>query len=684
MANTQHLKQSSKFKLPKNKEEIGFPFEELRKNDYPVLSKALVKKGSLKLLSGDNSGLEFFDMALKIDSSNPRTYIDQSLSLFDYGSIEGNEQALTLGSKRLKIATTLDPQSFEAWNLWGNTLYLLGLRKNEPSYFANACKKYKQAITLIETQSPNLLAELYWDYGNVWTQLAEISGEAMDFHAAIQAYEKALTFETKLPAEFWMNSAQVYFKLGNKTNDTRLFIQSINSYKNAIALHLSFQEGWASLAATLHKLYTYTHDEDHFSQANECYSTAIQLSDSKPQEVYFKWGLLLLESGTVFQDVSKLRSCIKKCHQAQNCGPDNPYVIGMWAEALALVGVLTDKLDLLNEAQNKINSLVDQAEDPETLYSQGRVLTALGTYYKDSDYYYQATERFQEGLSLDRTHHKLWNAIGNSTLSAALIDQDEQSYERACHFFERALRLNINSTYHCHYAICLSKYGDFLQDQKMLETSIHHFEQALGMQQNAVYLHAHWVFHYACTLALLGGFIESDSHYIKALDLLNHLLMVNPEFPGIQHNLAIVYSHYAELISEPDLYYKAIHHYRIAYQKEKENDQTLLDWALTLLNLGDLLENDTESDQLFREAEYKMIQAAKLGNIHAYYSLACLYSFLGDLQNSLRFLEKSKVYESLPPIDELLEDDWLENVRETEGFHVLLAELESHAKDQGD
>ena len=82
MANTQHLKQSSKFKLPKNKEEIGFPFEELRKNDYPVLSKALVKKGSLKLLSGDNSGLEFFDMALKIDSSNPRTYIDQSLSLF--------------------------------------------------------------------------------------------------------------------------------------------------------------------------------------------------------------------------------------------------------------------------------------------------------------------------------------------------------------------------------------------------------------------------------------------------------------------------------------------------------------------------------------------------------------------------------------------------------------------------
>src|SRR5690606_35496032 len=102
-----------------------------------------------------------------------------------------------------------------------------------------------------------------------------------------------------------------------------------------------------------------------------------------------------------------------------------------------------------------------------------------------------------------------------------------------------------------------------------------------------------------------------------------------------------------------------------------------LDWALTLLNLGDLIENEGASDELYREAEHKMIEAAKLGNTHAYYALSCLYSVIGDLDNSLRLLEKANTFEALPPIDELLEDDWLENLRETEGFRIFLESLES-------
>jgi len=681
MAKTHHLKHPTNFDAPVDeKEALGQPIDELKKQDYSALSAALVRKGEFRLLIGDKSGLEFFEMALKLDPSNPRLYIDQGLALFEYGSHDGHEKELALASKRFKTATTLEPTSFEAWHLWGNTLYFLGKKKEEPSYFSHACKKYEKAIALSEGQSADILSDLYWDYGDLWAKLAEISEEATDFHVAIQAYDKAISFQDDLPAEFWLNFAQVYFTLGNKTNDLRLFVKAINCYKNAISINISSSEGWFKLAKALHTLYSYTHDEDHFSQANECYSTASQLA-GKNKEIYMDWARLLLESGFALRDVNKLRASVEKCQKAHRCEKNNPYISAIWAEALAFIGVLTDQLELIHDAQNKTDPLVEKFEDPEILYSHGMVLSALGLYYKDSDYYYQATEFFQEGLSLNRAHHKLWYAMGSSTFAAAALDHDDKSYERACRFFERALHLKVSSTYHCHYAICLSKYGDFIHDQKTLELSLYHFEQALNMQKNAAYLHPDWIFHFAIALDYVAEFTENDSQYVRALDLLNHILMVKPEFPRIHYQLAIVYSHYAELTNEVEIFHRAIHHFRIAHQKEKENDQVILDWALTLVNLGDLLENHVESDQYFREAEYKMIQAAKLGNVHAYYSLACLYSLLGELPGALRFLHKAKVFDGLPPIEEILEDEWLENIRETEEFNSFLAEIQSNIQE---
>ena len=87
MAKMQHLKHTSNFEIPQEKnEELGQPIEDLKKKDYTVLSSSLVRKGEFRLLQGDKSGLEFFNMALKLTPSNYQLYIDQGLALFEYGS----------------------------------------------------------------------------------------------------------------------------------------------------------------------------------------------------------------------------------------------------------------------------------------------------------------------------------------------------------------------------------------------------------------------------------------------------------------------------------------------------------------------------------------------------------------------------------------------------------------------
>ncbi|QVL56727.1 MAG: hypothetical protein KFB93_04910 [Simkaniaceae bacterium] len=680
MAKTQHLKHPSNFELPSHEEaSLGKPIEELKGKDYSALSQSLLQKGEFRLLHGDKGGIEYFDMAVKLDPQNPQLFMEQGLALFEYGSTEENEEGLTLASKRFKVATTLDPYSFQAWHLWGNTLYFLGKRRNEPSYFTNALKKYEKAIELSEGQTPDVLADLYWDFGDIWSKLAEKSGEITDYHYAIKAYEKASSLQDDLAPEFWINFGNIYSIMGKKTNDTRLLIKAINCYKNAVSIKISFSEGWFLLAIAMKTLYSYTHDEDHFSQANECFSTTLQLSKNN-SKAYLEWARLLLESGAIFKDTKKIRACIDKCFKAHRCDKKNSYVVAVWVEALALLGSYTEQLEIIHEALGKIEPLIEQDENTETFYAYGMCFYALGTYYKDIDYYYQALEQFQEGLSINRTHYRLWYAMASSSFAAALLDHDEKSYDRSLHFFEQALNLEKTSLCHSHYAMCLLKYGEICHEQQPIELSVYHFEEALNLQKNAAYLHTDWIFYYASALDQLAGFLENDSRYVKAIDLLNHILMFKPEFPHIHFQLALTYSHYAELVSEPDLFQRAIHHYRIAHQKEKENDQIILDWALTLVNLGDLLESDIESDQYLREAEYKMIQAAKLGNTHAYYALSCLYSVIGDLDNSLRFLEKAKAFDALPTIEEMFEDDWLENLRGSEGFQAFVAELESNIK----
>jgi len=651
------------------------------RGDYPVLSSALLKKGEDCLLSGDPSGLYFFDMALKLDPTNADLFYNQGLALFEYGSEEGNEKELTLASKRFKRATSLNPHHFQSWHAWGNTLYFLGKRKKEPSYFLHARKKYEKALSLVTDQAADELADLEWDIGDLWMELAKQSGEATDLYLALKAYEKATAHLDDFPAEFWMNFGDVHFCLGQKTNDLRLYVKAINCYKNSISIAISSPDGWIRLADTLKEIYTYTHDEDHFSQANECYSSAAQLSpyDAK---LWTKWADLLLESGIQFQDTKKLSAAIEKCHRGKQCCRKSTDLICIWAQALAFLGMHTEKLELLHQAQSKLDALFESFDPtPNMYYAYGMSMMAFAAYFHDIDYHYQAIERFQEGLSLNRSHHGLWFGMGKANIAAGLLDADEKNFERGCRFFERALNLKITSSYHYEYGFCLLNYAQLMHDEKAAATAVQEFEKAISMQKNVAYQHPNWLFHYAISLDFLADFQENDALYAKSLDLLNHILMSKPDFPNIHAQLALTFSHYAELVSEPEIFDRAFHHYRIAHLNDKENDQIILDWGVTLMNLADLLENHVDSDQHLREAEYKFIQAARLGNAHAYYSLACLYALMGNADRSFYFLEKAYHFDALPPLEELLEDEWLETIRESSAFHHLIEKIETHIQE---
>lgn len=641
------------------------------------VGESFFKQGELRLLHGDISGIQFFDLALQLDSTNYRLYYNQGLSLLEFSSHRGNEKTLLLASKRFKSAVKLQPSFFEGWHAFGNALFLLGKTTEEHHYFLEAQKKYKKALSICKGQADDILADLYHSFGSVCQKIAERSKEPSDFIEAIEAYEKALSYQEIQTTDFWHEYGFANLHLASRLNDLRYFNQGIFCFKNGVSLSISSFDSWHHLANALKTLYNFTHDEDHYTQANECYATAAHLN-SKDVNLWTNWATLLKDSGILIKDVKRLYAAVEKCHKA-HCAQDlHIPSLCIWIEALSYLGLLTDKVSLIHDAHNKVIMLAQEQTSPDILHAYGINLFCFGKYYNDLDYYYQAIEKFQEGLSLDRTLHKLWHSLAYSYTRAALIDEDETDcFDKAHRFYQKAIALQGNSLYYYNYGYSLYKFGELHQNEQALKIASEYFEMALYLQKDAVYLHPDWLFYYGLTLDQLAGFNDDIQLYTQSLELLNHVLIIDPEHPKVHYNLALVYTHYAEISSEALAYQKALYHYKLAFKKEEENDQLILDWAISLASYGDFVENMQDKLYFLKEAEFKMMQSAKLGNIHAYYHLACIYSLLNEPVKSLYFLKKAEIFDALPTVDELFEDDWLENLRKTEFFQDFLSYLET-------
>lgn len=634
-------------------------------------------QGEMALLKGDlNRGLECFDAALKLDSANSKLYYTQGLSLFEFGGGEGREKALLLASKKFKAATTLNPNDFNAWMAWGSLLSTLGSSSEEHHYFQDAKEKLSKAIALSADQGRDTLSELYWDCSVVYTRLAEHSEEALDWHQAIEAFQTAHSFEEKLPAEFWKDFGHACLKFASQINDVRFYVKAINCLKNAVSIESSSFDGWCLLGEALQKLYMHTHDEDHFSQANDCFSTASQIQP-QDEELWLNWARFLCDSAKRIADVKRLRLCIEKCHRAFALNPNEPLIQAVWGEALSLLGNYTDRLDLIYDAQNKISQALEtENNEPDIWYSYGICMQAFGHYFDDCDYYYQAIEKFQEGLSIDRTCHRHWHAIGWTYSLLGDLEGNLETLELSLRFYQKAIDLHSSTYYIFDYAAALSKLGEMTHEQRWLEEAVAQFERLLNLQKNAIYLHPDWLFQYACTLDALGDFYEEEFYYLRAIEIFSHVLMIDPDFTLVHHRQALALSHLGELTSEIDNFYRAAHHFRLAMKNDDENDTVLVDWATTLINIAGHSHDSSESDQFYRDAEHKFQIAMRLGNLQTYYHLACLYSLTGQCEKGMHCMEKAREYDALPPIDEMLQDEWLDNLRSTADFQEFLTQLD--------
>ena len=557
----------------------------------------------------------------------------------------------------------------------GDSLYTLNRLTGDHHFAIDAKTQYLLAISCKDQATPESLSNVYWSYGKINMILARKSGEISDLSISLTAHKNAFNLNENLGPSFWSSYSSCALSLGSNINDSKLYLEAISHQNKAIAKESSNWKHWFQLARCISKLFFSSSDEDHFLQANEAFITAAKLNPTE-DSFYLSWAKLLFVSGKRTKEVKRFYSAVEKCSFAQTLNDQNPKTYSIWSIALSEIGSIKEVLSILYDSENKAHEGFKYSSNSTDLYfAKGYSLLAQAKYFDDADFYHQAIEKFQEGLSIDRTCHKLWYHLGYTYSVLAKIEFDPSYYERAIKFFTRAIHLNMQSSYLFAYARTLLELSEIQNDEENLENAITHFQQAISLNKNAIFIQTESLFHYAKALDLYGDYKNEKTFYAQSIDVLKKILLVDPSFPNIHHKLGLVYDHLGELLDDKSILEKALIHFKIAEKTSFEDPSLYADHGLTKIHLAEISLSSEERYSLYKEAEYKLTQSAKLGHTESYYHLATLYSLSCEYEKSIFFLNKCINYDSLPQLDDLLEDEWLENLRHTEIFQSFLHHL---------
>jgi tetratricopeptide (TPR) repeat protein len=647
-------------------------------NERDLLAMLFTAQGERLLNDGAPNAFNNFEIASKISPKSKAILYRKAMA---YATQKENIGCLNAACTAFQEVVTLEPNFFDAWVSWGNTLVRLGIF-GETNYFQEAHQKFLKAEACAAAINQAKLAETYWHWGVCWHFHGQQSGEACDFYMALEKYAQAaeLGFNS---VDFWNDYGDAVVELAGLIGRKELLFEAVDIYKDAIRIDPNRYQSWFNLGCCFQRIFEYNHDEDFFTFANDSFARAEDL-DEKAFELWLNWGQLFVDFGKCKHDIEHLQVSFEKFAKADACEPNHSVVLRHWGEALMLYGSYTEKGEVLREAEAKIvRSIEIHPEHPDSWYLYGCCLNELGRYFIEETFFVKAIEKYRYGISLDKNNPLFFYGMSLAYLSIGELSADSDMIEQAIQCYPRVLELG-GQTYPQFWndwGVALMKLAELTNDQKSVEAAIEKFECAINQhaQSNSkVACEVEWLYNYGCALDFLGDFTQNSSDYEKAVHVLAKALEQDPSYVHSRYNLALALSHLGELNDDIECFYKSIELFELLLADDAEDEMAWNHWGLTLLHLAQLIMDSLHPEQglqLYEEAERKLTHAVALGCTEAFYNLACLHALRANYAVAMHYIERAEVSGALPGVEDLMHDEWLVGLRDTQNFQSFIALL---------
>lgn len=653
--------------------------------DRELLAGIFKELARKQLRERDLTFFETMELAGKAAPDSFRNYLEISEIFAEFHL---SPKCQSLSAKALEKSLELNPIQPMIWCKWGEALLNLGQLTAEESYYYTAQEKILKALSFKRELCAEKRAYILWQLGRCYFLQGTVSGEALDLKKAIELYNTVSNvFHDN--GKFWNDLGEALFDLTLLIGSDLGFFEVALIFVKAVSYSPDLFDASYNLAHCYHKLYESNHLEEYLTLALERYERASEL-DPESLRLWKSWGSLLLHSGSYRSDIKHLEECNEKFQKADEIDHYNVEILSKWAEAQMLAGAMLDQHELLRESETKIIQCLELDSDNADLWAlYGSCLYELGRYFADEGLYMQALEKLHYGITVDRLNSRLWYGLALTCSALGEIKGDASWFEKSSNYFTRVLEFGgqITPQFWNDWGYALFKHAECEEDPDKAEQAIEKFERAIGQQEDSfdnLLVNIDWLYNYGCALEFLGRVLQDSTLYEKAVQVYSQVLDSDPEYGDAQFQLASGLLGLGELVGDYEVLQKAGACFEHLLTEDNEDEQAWNDWGLVLLNLAELTADPSHlevSMRYFREAEEKFHHAIALGNTGSYYNLACLNSMIGNYNASLYYIERAEHYGVLPLIEELMNDDWLEGVRQTEGFKNFLSQLSRNYQD---
>lgn len=653
-------------------------------SERSLLGRLFAEQGKRWLLMGNIKGLELFDRAITVAPNEASLFHELAAA---YGMQKHHPRCLSLAVSAAEKATQLQPTSISFWIHYGELLTQLGSILEEEQHLQQAIEKFKQANFLLKSspEANGLLMDLYWKWGRAHFYLGGLSGEAQDFHQAQEYYRQSAHLGID-DAIFWSDYGDVMRSLAELLNQPHLYHEVADLFRKAVRADSELFHGWYSLGIACRLLYEHNHEDSYYNMAEASFAKAAELR-ADAVDLWYHWAQLIMHYARITQDLDKLDSCLEKFDKASACDPTNAEVLAKWGEAQLFLAGIKEDFNLMRASEGKfVKSLELNPDQPNVWCLYGMCLKTMGLYFSDTTFYRRAIEKFQYGLYLNPNHQMLWFALGELRMilgeaesDVTLIEEAMQAYAKAVECVEMA-----DPEIWMAWGIAWMHWAQLKDDAHGFELALEKFEKAIDICTSHGEEDLTILYHYGCAFDLLGDHSEDPRDYERAVQTLSHVVEQDPGYTVARYNLASALLHLGETLRAVEPLQQALAHYPIIVQNDPEEDPIWSDWGLTLLTLAHIVHDPVApelSQNLLLEADQKLRHAVNLGNSEAYYHLACVCAIQGNVLGAIEYLRKSEMLASLPKIEELLGDHWLDPVKDTEEFRRFLDQVASRGEE---
>lgn len=663
-------------------------------DERELLGILFVKQGEHQLQQGDSRVLESFELASKVAPHSPTIFFRQALI---YAAQGQNIRCLKAANEALSKSVELDPSFVSAWHSWGNVLLRMGHFYENADYFTEADEKFSRAEALAKMSPVKHVDSLYWHWGVCWYHLGRHSGEAVDLYRSLEKFRAA---ENEIhAAEFHIDYGNALADLACLIGRQELLLEAIDQYEKATNLSPMNHEGWLYLACTYQRLYNFASSKEYFLKtpltkeyflkADECFDHAADKSFDDAV-IWMKWGELHLSAGKAERNIDYLGISIEKFQKADFFESGNASILLRWGDALLSAASINESLEMLRDAENKIvTSLKSLSKECEAWYIYGLCMCEYGRYFASKDYYLKAIDNFKLGLQIKETFPALKQGMAIAYFSMGELSGDPEMIEKAIGYYNQASELyeKLSPQFLSDWGVALMKLGEITNDRSHVEQAAAKFEAAIiGKMESNGRLDAiegdeielEWLYNYGCAMDFLGDFHDEPIYYEKSVQVLSQVLKLDPEYIHARYNLALALSHLGEINGDAECFHQSIEQFQIVIDHDPEDEMAWNDYGMVFLHLALIMNDPLQKENsrfYFEQAEQRIQQSISLGNIHAFYNLACLYALTNRLAEAVHFLERAEQADALPPADDVIHDEWLDGLRDQQAYRLLISRL---------